>query len=287
MLRLWAKSLAPWLIMALNLKDAHRERLVQILIAQSVNFGGTPQQFFIDLVKTTNPKLSTSFLMQAIALPKGNSPGADARAIVDWADNKGIYPQDSRYTVLGILLTPLLPSLGLEDASFIVALIFHYRLFREPGLLEPLTTTYQVPLLATSTPDSAPPSGPDFLWDDPRDYTELQTLIQQRQVTFLDVGFLQQAIQQATAVCRIELPDAQDATKRRFIGTGFLVALDLVITNYHVLAPEKDADIKAYVNRLELNFGHLSTSDQLATLTQPIRLAEQPIIKALGGAENS
>jgi len=256
----------------------HRENLVQLLSDEALVAAGTPQAFFIDLVKAA--KLSKPFLKQAISIPKGHNPDTDARAIVYWADSKGGNPQDNRFTVLGSLLTPLLPGLGLEDASFVVALIVRYQLYRDPILLEKLTTTYQVPVLATSSQEAVGPIGPDFTWDETEDDTRLQGLLQQRQVTFLDVGFLQRAIQQAAAICRIDLLDSQDPMKRRPIGTGFLVGKNRVLTNYHVLAPHRDSDIDAYVDRLEFKFGRFSSTDEDTASTQTFRLAEQPIIKA-------
>lgn len=257
------------------LEYAHREQLAQVLSDEALMVDGGPQAFFRELVRSAN--LSKPFLKQAIALPKGR-PDADARALIDWADIKGGNPQDGRFAVLGSILTPLLPTLGLESASFVVAVIMHYQLYRDPTLLENLRVAYQVPLLAA--PLSAVPVsfGPDFVWQDRVEgYTQLQSLLQQRRVTFLDVGFLQKAIQQATAVCRLELPDRQDQTRRRGIGTGFLVAKDLILTNYHVLAPDRESDINAYIDQLEVSFGRFSPVDSGAT--QTFKLAAQPIVK--------
>jgi V8-like Glu-specific endopeptidase len=261
------------------LKYAHREELVQIVSDEALVAPGLPQSYLIELVKATEPRLSKPLLMEAISLPKGNNPEADARAVIEWADNKGGNPQDGRYTVLGSVLTPLLPRLGIEKASFIVALIVHYQLYRDSKLLEKLTTTYQVPILIPDNQDSAASVGPDFSWDDTNDYTELQNTLKQRRVTFLDIGFLQKAIQQATTVCRIELRDIHDVNKRCSIGTGFLVAKDLLLTNYHVLAPRKDSDVNTYVNFLELHFGRFSASDQTITPTQVFKLSEDPIVE--------
>jgi hypothetical protein len=69
------------------LEYTHREKLVQVLSNEALMAAGGPQTFFMDLVKAA--KLSKPFLKQAIALPKGHNPDADARAIIDWADNKG------------------------------------------------------------------------------------------------------------------------------------------------------------------------------------------------------
>jgi V8-like Glu-specific endopeptidase len=263
----------------------HREKLVQVLSAEALAAAGSTQDFFIALVKAA--KLSKPFLKQAIALPKGHDSDADVRAILEWADNKGGNPQDSRFTVLGSVLTPLLSTLGLEDAGLVVAIVVKYQLYRDLKLLENLMVTYQVPLLA-SPPSVAFPSSmapvlisPDFTWDDrAEDYTQLQGLLQQRRVTFLDVGFLQKAIQQAAAVCRIELLDRQDPTKRRAIGTGFLVTENRILTNYHVLAPEQGANMNAYVDRLEVSFGRFSISESERQPTQTFKLAAQPILKS-------
>jgi endonuclease G, mitochondrial len=114
--------------------------------------------------------------------------------------------------------------------------------------------------------------GPDFAWHGPQDDRTLQGFWQPDPELW-DVGFLQRGVDQATAVCRIELGDG------RAIGTGFLVAPNYLLTNYHVLAPDADADPQYYLPQIVLRFATVTDfrgQEMCKTLRQ---LAPNPLRK--------
>nr|WP_242025083.1 trypsin-like peptidase domain-containing protein [Leptolyngbya sp. FACHB-60] len=120
----------------------------------------------------------------------------------------------------------------------------------------------------------APKQGPSFDWRGPTDERELEGLLRpQRDVTSYDMAFIQQASQPAAAVCRIELPN-QEA-----IGTGFLIAQNLVLTNYHVIAPYEDSDPYALLEKITLRFGYLTMESGQGAAGQTFRLAPNPLLR--------
>lgn len=114
--------------------------------------------------------------------------------------------------------------------------------------------------------------GPAFDWRGPTDERELEGLLRpQRDVTSYDMAFIQRASQPAAAVCRIELPN-QEA-----IGTGFLIAKNLVLTNYHVIAPYEDSAPGALLDQIILRFGYLTTASGQGAAGQVFRLSTNPL----------
>ncbi|MEO1743837.1 MAG: effector-associated domain EAD1-containing protein [Cyanobacteria bacterium J06629_9] len=97
-----------------------------------------------------------------------------------------------------------------------------------------------------------PDQGPGFQWRGPEDDRELQGLLRPRQSIDLSAHFLKKATEQFNAVCRIEHLD------KGAIGTGFLIAKNLLLTNYHVIAPRSGDDPKALLDQLRLKFGYLT-----------------------------
>lgn len=254
------------------MEHQHTEKLVEILATKALYEGDT-EAFFRNLVLQAN--LPQSFLMQAIGFGKGN-PTYAARNLILWANNQGGNPQDPRFTVLGSLLQQLLPNLGLETASFLTALIFHYALYRDPQLLRELPVHYESLGSSARKAQQVQSIQPDFQWRGPSDQKELQALWQPRRVTTLDVAFIQRGIQQAASVCRVERPDPATGSNIA-IGTGFLVKQNLLLTNYHVLAPNAEADPATYLADLVLRFGYLTSPDGKAMQGQTFKLAADPI----------
>jgi endonuclease G len=116
--------------------------------------------------------------------------------------------------------------------------------------------------------------GPTFDWRGPTDERELEGLLRpQREVSSYDMAFIQRASQPAAAVCRIELPD-QEA-----IGTGFLVAKNLILTNYHVIAPYEDSDPQALLGQITLRFGYLTLESGQGAVGQAFKLAPDPLLR--------
>ncbi|MDJ0691999.1 MAG: trypsin-like peptidase domain-containing protein [Xenococcaceae cyanobacterium MO_188.B32] len=252
------------------------EELIKMLARQATFAPIGPQAFFINLVRQAN--LPQNFVMEVIGVWTGN-PDFDARTLVQWAVNKGVNPQDPRFTVLGSILKPLLQNVGLDIASQIIALIIKYRLYRDADLLRELPVYYEISNSETLTKTFTEPVGPDFNWRGPSDEKELQAFWQKRQVTNLDVGNIQRGIQQVVSTCRIEIPNPNSQEDRAIgIGTGFLIKKNLLLTNYHVLAPNPDSDPNAYVKDIMLHFGYLTSPQGEQMQGQKFKLADNPIL---------
>ena len=100
--------------------------------------------------------------------------------------------------------------------------------------------------------------GPDFHWDGPDNQVQLQGLLGDDPSDFY-VKFLMLVVTAASAVCRIEI-DLGGGNPLIIRGTGFLIAPNLVLTNYHVLG-ECDEEISAAAKRGKLRFGALTNPD--------------------------
>ena len=216
--------------------------------------------------------------MEVIGVWKGD-PDADARTLVLWAVNKGVNPQDPRFTVLGSILKPLLPNIGLDIASQIIALIISYGLYRDKILLKELPIYYERSNSEILTETLIEPVGPDFDWRGPNDERELQAFWQKCQVINLDVGNIQRGIQQIVSTCRIEIPNPHSQENQAIgIGTGFLIKKNLLLTNYHVLAPNPDSDPNAYLKDIMLHFGYLTSPEGEEMQGQKFKLSNNPIL---------
>ena len=133
-------------------------------------------------------------------------------------------------------------------------------------------------LPASPSPDSRPANsssqGPVFDWRGPTDERELEGLLRpQRDVTSYDMAFIQKASQPASAVCRVELPNEEA------IGTGFLVAKDLLLTNYHVIAPYENSDPYALLEQITLRFGYLTLESGQGAVGKVFSLAPNPLLR--------
>lgn len=113
--------------------------------------------------------------------------------------------------------------------------------------------------------------GPDIIWLGNTEELQLQGFFQP-EPDFWDVGYLKRATEQASSVCRIEI-------NSRKIGTGVLVGKNLVLTNYHVLKPDKDADMHKNAVNAVLRFGCFSSNSGNDTAGQVFKLDNrQPIL---------
>ena len=131
-----------------------------------------------------------------------------------------------------------------------------------------------VPNRQTDAYFNANRQGPAFDWRGPTDERELEGLLRpQRDVASYDMAFIQRASQPAAAVCRIELPN-QEA-----IGTGFLIAKNLVLTNFHVIAPYDDSDPYALLAQITLRFGYLTMASGQGAVGQAFELAPNPLCR--------
>ncbi len=135
-------------------------------------------------------------------------------------------------------------------------------------------------LSSAANPRKAPElesMGPGFDWRGPTDERELEGLFRAPAVSY-NMSFLRQANQAAGAICRIELPGSQA------IGTGFLIAKNLLLTNYHVIAPDQSSDPKALLSDIALMFEYLNLlpenpSPESEAKIQTFKLAPQPLLR--------
>ena len=241
------------------------------------------ENILVKYVNSTNiePRQIFNFLLGRADLPdqgaslKGTWTGnlkIDAYNLVKYAREQGTNPNNRRFMTLGSLLREMLDLVGFEDQATLVAIIVRYQLYKVKSDLQNLIAQYQVPISAQLISQDQQSIGPDIEWEGPTDILELQNYVKPER-EFLDVGMLMQAIQQARSVCRVEFPGV-DVT-----GTGFLIADNLLLTNYHVLKPFPDADINAYSANALLRFGCFSSSQSDATQGQTFKLdSTHPIV---------
>lgn len=82
---------------------------------------------------------------------------------------------------------------------------------------------------------------------------ELQLFLPKQYSFEADVGDLRRGLDLGDAVCRITFLDDPANS-----GTGVLIAPDLVLTNYHVLSLEADANLNAIAQSMRFHFGDVS-----------------------------
>jgi hypothetical protein len=232
-------------------------KLVSILAEQEIY---TPNYFRNLVLKTNLTKAQKNLRLAGLS----SNPEFNARNLVGWALNQGGNTADPRYHTLGSLLGNALPDLGLEDARYVTAFILAYRLYRTPSLQQELRQNRFVPEAAATTvfdPDglgdfadaTGDTQGPDFEWEGPLEWSELQAW-GQRPIEMLDVGFLQRAMKRAAGVCRVEFEHIPR------LGTAFLIAPDLVLTNYHNLNFRGDEDAVSNAAGMRLRFGAVTSA---------------------------
>lgn len=225
----------------------------------------------------TSPKTAPVFLRDLlldVGLPQAWAEDsiavantADARRLVDWVLAK---KDTQSQTVLGGLLKAILPKLGFSESVFVVAAIHRYQLLASPAQLADLESRFLLPRSVDAAETATRSSGPDITWQVP-DNDPVYQAWGFRPSQVYDVGFLKNAMEQCPAVCRIELP-------RGVRGTGFLVARDLVLTCWHVLAPSPGDDPLVSAREASLRFGAFTTADGTDAKGQVFRLGEDPIV---------
>jgi V8-like Glu-specific endopeptidase len=233
-----------------QLSKSDTDHLVEIIAAQAANalgMGG-PQGYFNDLVSRTN--LKQNFKWQLAGVWGGN-PLVDARKLINWALAKPVNPEDPRYTTLGSFLTEILEEVDLTDQRWIASLIIANDLYLAPDLKNQLKAAYNIPERSTAPKQGVAEAGPDFDWWGPNDEVELQSWLQP-EPEYEDVGMWMKVIERAASVCRIQFSHME----RR--GTGFLIARDLVLTNYHVLKEAPGEDLVENAKKAVLYFGKVS-----------------------------
>ncbi len=226
----------------MTLRNEHVDRLVDLMAELAGTHPIGPQKWFGDLVSRSN--LPRRMTLQLSGTWTGD-PYYDARQLIRWCLARGVNADDPRYTMLGSILAPLLDDVGADLAAELVALIRSYGLYRDARTTGSLDARYQVPVPISELQLELRASDRAWLGDEGE--VEYQGFLR-REPDYLDVGFLMRAIQRAGAVCRIERPNGQS------LGTGFLVGPCQVLTNYHVLTFDPDADIQAAAAGLVVRF---------------------------------
>ena len=138
-----------------------------------------------------------------------------------------------KHSGLGALVEFLLDSASSrEDQLFLSYLLTHHRLIWDREYLQKLADEYgHFSMIAKG---AEPPI--DLGWNGMQldrsliDFAALESIVRPR-VSFLDTIFLSTGAKACSAVCRIETAEHVP----RAAGTGFLVAPDLILTNYHVI----------------------------------------------------
>lgn len=237
--------------MPVKLKAKDVNDLVAILAELAASTPAGPERYLRDLVMRAD--IPDRFKTQLAGGWTGDS-NIDARTLVNWAVAR---------ETLGNILKELLDDVGCENYAIVVAVIVAYSLYGDKASLARLKMRYLVPDLSAETGQVAE-IGPPINWRGPTDELELQGL-RQPPPDLLDVGFLKGALEATAAVCRIE------TTKKVNLGTGFLVAPGLVLTNYHVLSQLGDPDIEKSAQGLLLHFGAITDKTASESAGQTFR----------------
>jgi V8-like Glu-specific endopeptidase len=171
------------------------------------------------------------------------------------------------------LLYTLLRQAPLNKVHVVASTIVHNQLSPNPIFLDDLANHYQIPLI-TDFGDKATDIGPAIEWRCPDD-VDLHGFFQPKP-DMMEVNFLKLAVERAASVCKIEIPHLNRT------GTGFLIAPNLVLTNYHVLGLNDD-EVKNNAAHVVLRFGYITEeSNQTFNLVakQPI-LSQSPVENGL------
>ena len=159
------------------------------------------------------------------------------------------------YHALGAFLQQFVEnnSVGYDAIINIVVVLFRYTLVTDRQQIEKLSTQFQVP--SPILVDEQLSSRPFFLssayksMKPAENWQERLESLYNRRRYLLDVTFLSEGAKAARSVCRIDFD-------MRGEGTGFLIAPDLILTNYHVMIPPGyKGDIDARAQRCEVKFG--------------------------------
>jgi V8-like Glu-specific endopeptidase len=182
-----------------------------------------------------------------------------ARTVINDLEGRGALPKNPKKHALGGLLEASLESFGLGNAMRAVALIFRHQLNEDRREINQLSERFGIPL-AFSKDDNyqrewqLSPSLPAELRSEALK-EKLEALYANGRENWLDVSFLIAGARAAQSVCRLEW-------NKRGHGTGFLIAPDLILTNYHVIQPPTyQGDLGLRLRTCEVRFGAFSTPE--------------------------
>ncbi|MBN1483816.1 MAG: trypsin-like peptidase domain-containing protein, partial [Chloroflexia bacterium] len=164
--------------------------------------------------------------------PLSGTPTIDAANVISSLEGLGHLANRPTHRALGALVEYLLQETPHREGQlFLAYLIDRYELVTDLEYLRELEEHY--PLFQAPPPDTSiglnwTPAGPEFPWRGPTAAAALEK-IWRDDVPFLEAVFLEKGARVAQAVCLIEGKNGAD------LGTGFLVAPGLVLTNHHVV----------------------------------------------------
>lgn len=174
----------------------------------------------------------------------------------------GMLPNQPNYHALGALVSLALtePDLAQDDAQFLAGILVKYQLIADTKYLDELRATYSLDVqpVRQVDPDLLPPTEPPAPVAEPTftpvavDQEGLERVIG-KEPNFIDTDRLAGAIYSAQAVGRIERPLGTA------LGTGFLVAPNLILTNYHVF------ESKEKLERAVIRFDYHSNADGIVS----------------------
>jgi endonuclease G len=150
------------------------------------------------------------------------------------------------------MLLKLLRNIEANKIRYVVASFVHNEISPNKAFLDKLAIRYQIPLITNSS-DETGDIGPAIEWKGPNDI-ELQSFLKPNP-DMMDIGFLKQAVARSASVCQVQLPQLNRT------GTGFLIAPNLVLTNYHVLGLN-DEEVKNNAPNVVLRFGYITEENE-------------------------
>ena len=193
------------------------------------------------------------------------SPGVLAGVLIGKLEPYGMLPGDPSqpaYHALGALVDYVrgLNDTPPDEARFLAELLVKYQLVADSAYLDNLRDQYHLdvqparrldPALLPPVEPADPAAEPEF---DPTvgDQAALEQIVNSED-NFLDIDTLAGAIYSAQAVGHIELP------RGRAHGTGFLIAPDLILTNFHVF---KSKDV---LSSAVIRFDYNANADGVVT----------------------
>jgi V8-like Glu-specific endopeptidase len=233
-----------------EIKTADNNALSDILARLATGSAARPIDWFRELVNASD--LPPEFKQEVNNRWRGNTR-SDALQLINWADSHRVNPQNSEFTTFGAILGAVLDSdIGIDAAQSIVAYIVKYGMYHDAAMKR-LHQRYGVPNLRPLR-EGANAIGPWLGPEPPSDDLELQGFFQ-RQPDYLDVGFLERCMERAASVCRIEIPLGNP------VGTGFLIAEDKLLTNFHVLKVRDSDNLEDRARKAILRFRNVSAAD--------------------------
>jgi V8-like Glu-specific endopeptidase len=189
-------------------------------------------------------------------------PNILAGVLIGRLEPFGMLPERPSYHALGALISQVLsdPGLPSDDGRLLAGLLVKYVLIADQNKLSELRAQYNLDVTPVRQPDTAgaPPPPSTDLPAEPSFTAEVADesgleLIVNSEDNFLDINALAAAIYCAQAVGRVELPQGTA------LGTGFLVAPNMLLTNQHVLKT------KSYLSQAVVRFDYQLDAEGVAS----------------------